>query len=81
LDNHNLLKSALNFASQYDTISSDEMNIIMHTKKSVLFNNTTTWGKREADSQFDVTMGSYDGAETCELVGSFLLHPPNQHAI
>ena len=23
--------------------------------------------------EFDVTMGSYDGAETCELVGSFLL--------
>ena len=22
----------------------------------------------------DVTMGSYDGAETCELVGAFLLH-------
>ena len=22
---------------------------------------------------FDATMGSYDGAETCELVGSFLL--------
>ena len=23
---------------------------------------------------FDVTMGSYDGAETCELVGLFLLN-------
>ena len=23
---------------------------------------------------FDITMGSYDGAETCELVGCFLLH-------
>ena len=25
------------------------------------------------DTTFDVTMGSYDGAETCEPVGSFLL--------
>jgi hypothetical protein len=23
---------------------------------------------------FDVTMGSFDGAESCELVGSYLLH-------
>ena len=30
-------------------------------------------GKRSGDTTFDVTMGSYDGAETCELVGSFLL--------
>ena len=23
---------------------------------------------------FDVTMGSFDGAESCELVGTYLLH-------
>ena len=27
---------------------------------------------------FDVTMGSYDGAEICELVGPFLLHELNR---
>ena len=30
------------------------------------------WQKK-GNTTFDVTMGSYDGAETCELVGSFLL--------
>ena len=30
-----------------------------------------TWQKK-GDTAFDVTMSSYDGAETCELVGSFL---------
>ena len=25
------------------------------------------------DGLFDVTMGAYDGAEVCELVGTFLL--------
>ena len=25
------------------------------------------------DGSFDVTMGAYDGAEVCELVGTFLL--------
>lgn len=34
------------------------------------------WGKKELTKLFDVTMGSCDGAETCELVlvDSFLLH-------
>ena len=30
--------------------------------------------KKKNNSEFDVTMGSYDGAELCELVGLFLLH-------
>ena len=29
-------------------------------------------------SLFDVTMGSYDGAEVCELVGLFILHQLSQ---
>ena len=31
-------------------------------------------GSKKNNSEFDVTMGSYDGAEICELVGLFLLH-------
>ncbi|CAB4040461.1 Hypothetical predicted protein, partial [Paramuricea clavata] len=31
-------------------------------------------GKRTSSSLFDVTMGSFDGAESCELVDSYLLH-------
>ena len=30
-----------------------------------------TWRKIRSD--FDITMGSFDGTETCELVGLFLL--------
>ena len=69
-----LLQSALKFASNYDNITPEDTDIIMHTKQSVLFNGNTTWGKKGENSHFDVTMGSYDGAETCELIGSFLLH-------
>ena len=36
-------------------------------------NDKESWCKRETNSQFDITMGSYDGAETCELVGTYLL--------
>ena len=69
-----LLKESLAFASQYDEITENEKAIIMKAKQSLLFNRNTTWQKQtSADSLFDVTMGSFDGAETCELVGSYLL--------
>lgn len=32
------------------------------------------WVKKSGDSDFDVTMGSFDGAELCELVGLFILY-------
>ena len=69
--NETLLDNAISFASQYTTISSKNIEIIKHTKNTFLFNNNSPWSKK--NSTFDVTMGSYDGAETCELVGLFLL--------
>ena len=67
-----LLNKALDFASAYDNITNDERNIIMHAKNSILIHKQQAWQKK-GDTTFDVAMGSYDGAETCELVGSFLL--------
>ena len=42
-------------------------------EKSLLFNGDETWMKKESNL-FDVTMGAFDGAEICELVGTFILH-------
>ena len=67
-----LLHKALDFAAQYDTISLKERHIIIHAKKSVLYDSKTPWSKK-GNQNFDVTMGSYDGAETCELVGLYIL--------
>ena len=44
----------------------------MHSRKSLLFKSEEVWTKKD-NSEFDVTMGSYDGAEVCELVGLFVL--------
>jgi len=44
----------------------------MHCRKSLLFCETESWVKKSG-AEFDVTMGSFDGAEVCELVGLFLL--------
>ena len=40
---------------------------------SLLFHNNVAWKKKTTASCFGVTMSSYDGAEVCELVGTFIL--------
>ena len=67
-----LLEKAIDHASQYTDISEEEKKIIRHARHSILFSHGATWQKKE-NPDFDVTMGSYDGAEVCELVGLFLL--------
>ena len=56
------------------TISDKDIDIIMICRKSLLFDNGTAWTKKNHSSMFDVTMGSFDGAEVCELIGLFLLN-------
>ena len=46
----------------------------MHLGKSLLFDSNSIWIKKDGSLNFDVTMGSYDGAEICELVGVYILH-------
>ena len=70
----NLLREAINFARQRVKLTDDDVEVIFHARKSLLFKNGDAWMKRDKDGAFDVTMGSYDGAEVCELVGVFLLN-------
>ena len=68
-----LLGKALKFAKKFVDISDSDMEIIMNSRKSLLFDEKDIWCKK-GDELFDVTMGAYDGAEVCEVVGLFLLH-------
>ena len=68
-----LLTDSINFAKHYTNVTDRDIDIIMHSRKALLFNNGTAWIKKD-NSSFDVTMGSYDGAEVCELVGLFILN-------
>ena len=54
-------------------IDEETIVVIKHCKKSLLFSRDGAWIKK-CGSLFDVTMGSYDGGEVCEMVGLFLLH-------
>ena len=68
-----LFDRAIEFARSITPVTETELNIIKHARKSLLFSNAGTWAKKGDDS-FDVTMGSFDGAEVCELVGLYLLN-------
>ena len=67
-----LLSLALDWATMYVNISRDEKNIIMQSKKSYLYARNKPWVKK-GDENFDVGMGAFDSAESCDIVGLYLL--------
>lgn len=67
------LNKAIEHAKTITEITQLEEEVIKHSRRSLLFNDGADWVKKDG-SDFDVTMGSYDGAEICELVGLYMLH-------
>ena len=67
------MTNAINYAKEYVKSNGQETNIIMHSRKSLLFDQGTVLIKINNDGLFDVTMGSYEGAEVCELVRLYSL--------
>ena len=69
-----LLKMSINYAKQFINIPEQDIDIIMHSRKSLLFHQDAAWVKKGDSGLFDVTIGSYDGAEVCELVRLYILN-------
>ena len=67
-----LLWEAIRFAKLYISITNKDIEAIFHAKKSLLYYKDKPWVKKEA-SNFDVSMGAYDGAEVSELIGISML--------
>ena len=67
----NLLLKAINFARSVTPIQDKFIETILHSRKALLFNTNDVWFKKD-NPDFDVTMGSYDGAEVCELVELYI---------
>ena len=65
-----LLQNAINFAKTVEGIfiPKEDEEMIMQCRKSFLFCDGEPWTKVGTEN-FNVPMGSYDGAEICELVG------------
>ena len=68
-----LLERAINYAKSISAFTEQQESIIWHSRESLLFNEKSTWTKKD-QSLFDVTMGSFDDAKICELVGHYILH-------
>ena len=67
-----MLNRALDWAANFVHITPEERNIILKSKQSFLYIGETPWVKK-GNENFDVGMGAWDGAETTDLVGLFLL--------
>ena len=68
-----MLDSASAYAGSITEISREVVNVIKQARKSLLFNGDEIWIKKGENPLFDVPMGSFDGAEICELVGLYML--------
>ena len=64
---------AINYAKTVTMVTEDEVEIILHARRSLLASEDGVWMKKNCP-EFDVTMGAFDGAEVAELVGLYLLH-------
>ena len=66
-----LLNKALVFAEKFIKIPKRDISIILQSRETFLFNEGQPWVKQKG--LFDVAMGSFDGAECCELIGLYML--------
>ena len=66
-----LLDKAMSCASERTQITDQDISIVKHAFKSLLFNDGGLRVKRDS---IDVTMGSNDGAEVCDLIGLYILN-------
>ena len=62
-----LLLKAINHAKQYTEILDNEIDIIIHAKRTLVFNGGEPWKKKDNDSGFDVTMGRLDEQKPVNL--------------
>ena len=76
--NEKLLWEAIRFAKLYISITNKDIETTFHARKSLLYYNDEPWVKK-GESNFDVSMGAYDGAEVCELIGIFMLSLLSKH--
>ena len=69
-----VLARSMSFAKSVIDIEGNIINTINHARNSLLFDDSGAWVKKYGSPLFDVTMGSFDGAEVRELVGLYFLN-------
>ena len=71
---HELFHKAINFVKTIRDITDKDISTITQSRGTLLFNSKETWLKKAGNEELDVSLGCFDGAEVCELVGVFILH-------
>ena len=68
-----MFNKTIDWAKNHHNFTDLELRTIYNVKESFLFLDNQPWRKKTTDN-FDIAMGSYDGAECAELVGLFILN-------
>ena len=68
----NLFKETIEFPREFIHISDDDLSIILQARKTLLIEGTAPWIKKSRYEDFDVPIRCCDGAEICELVGTYI---------
>ena len=69
-----LLNKSIEWARKHTSIDDQEYETIMHSRRTLLHDDKgNMWTKKDIKKQFDVSMGAFDGAEVCELIGLYML--------
>ena len=67
------LKKSISFAKEPQHTHNENIRIIDHCQKCLLFNENEPWEKKETESSWDVTISDYYRAKICELVKIYIL--------
>ena len=69
---YELFLKAIEWAKKFTYIADSSVDIILHASKSILWHKGEPWVKKHYPN-FDVTQGSYHGAQMSDLAGLYLL--------
>ena len=69
-----LFSEAIQYTKNIVEITDNDMIIINHSRRSLLFHENEPWIKNGGSKEFDVTMGNNDVLVISELVGLFMLN-------
>ena len=67
-----LLHKAVLFVKSHYNFTPDKLEIVLHSRKALLFWDQSTWVKKYGNEDFDIPIGCYDGAKICQLVGIYI---------
>ena len=70
---HLLFTNAIQYAERISQIFDYDMSLINQSRETLLLNEKIPWFKKDGSEDFDVPVGCFNGAEVCELVGTFVL--------